>query len=196
MPVSFSNLPFLFLSAFSSSLGFPSGTLAMIAFGTMATDFPSLVLVILVAFLAVIIGDVIAYEIARRYSKNITTWLRKFSFFSASEPRARRLLISYGFYIVFFTRFFLVNLCAPISYISGLERFSRKKFLFAVFTGEFLYVVIYSSIGFLFGEIFNDTISLVNEIAIGLVFLVLIFSLVKFLVSRRKRKNRNRLDKI
>ncbi len=93
--------------------------------------------------------------------------------------KAKNLLNKYGFYIIFFTRFFLVNLCAVVSYVSGLEKVSRKKFIFAVISGEFLFAIIYPLIGFTLGEIFSSLINAINYFIVAVLLLILVFYLIR-----------------
>ena len=173
-----------FLLVISSSFGFPGGIITMIALGSLCKDIPSLILVMGVAFFASVFGDMLAYELARRISDKVEKRLRKFNFFVDNEQKARRLLSRYGFWIIFFTRFALVGLCAVISYICGLEKYNRKKFFLAVLAGEFFYALIYPLLGFTVGEVFSNLISAINDFAVVIVLLAVVFYLIRYFWKR------------
>lgn len=184
--IGFINLLLLFFLVLISSFGFPSGIAAMIAFGSLAGNITTLICVIIVSFIAAVCGDILVYEIAKRLSKPVKNKLKNFSFFKKNELKTRRLLSKYESYMVFFTRFTLVSLCAIVSYISGLEKLNRKKFVLAVILGELLFAIIYPLIGFTIGGIFYNLLSAINDWVIVLLLLGLSLYLIRYLISRKK----------
>lgn len=183
---SITSLLFLLFYIFIGSLGLPGGTITMIGFGSLADSVPSLIAVILISFVAAVSGDILAYELARRLSEEFRNKLRRLSFFLNNELKAKNLLSKYEFPIVFFTRFVLISLCVVVSYVSGFERISRRKFILAVIAGEFLFATIYPLIGYLAGEIFNNLLSTVNNLVIVIVLILLVFYIIRFIVKRRR----------
>lgn len=181
-----SGLILLFLWVFTGSFGFPGSTVAMIAIGSLARGIPALVLISLISFVAVVLGDILAYELARKLSDRLRKILRKFLFFRDNESKARGLLNRYEFPIIFFTRFALIGLCVAVSYISGLEKVSRKKFIWAVIFGEFLFAVIYPLVGFAVGEIFGDLLNAINDFVLVALLFMLVFYLTKSLLYRKR----------
>lgn len=181
------SLLFLFFYILIGSLGLPGGTVTMIGFGSLAGSFSGLVIVILISFIAAVFGDILAYELARRLSEQFRSKLRRLSFFVNNELKAKNLLDKYGFIIIFFTRFALISLCVVVSYISGFEKISRKKFILAVITGEFLFAIIYPLIGFVAGEIFSSMLTTINDIIIVILLVVLVFYFIRFLIKRRRK---------
>ena len=176
--LSIGSLILLFFWVFAGSLGVPGGAITMIAYGSLAGSVSKLILFMIISFVAAVIGDILAYELARRLSNKLRDKLRKFFFFKNNEPKVRSLLNKYGFYIIFFTRFALVNLCAVVSYVSGLEKVNRKKFIFAVISGELLFAIIYPLIGFTLGEIFSSLINAINYFIIAILLIILIIYFV------------------
>lgn len=191
--ISISGLILLFLWIFGGSLGIPGSTITMIAFGSLAGNFPSLLILIAICFIAAVAGDIFAYELARKISNPFRDRLRRFHLFRDNEAKTRSRLHTYQFPIIFFTRFFILGLCAVVSYVSGLEKVKRKKFYFAVITGEFLYAVIYSSLGFLFGGIIVNLLKAINDFILVVILFVIAFFVVRFLVRRSKNKKLRKL---
>jgi membrane protein DedA with SNARE-associated domain len=176
----------LLVWVFTGALGVPGSSLGIITFGTTLTTISSLIITIILVYIAVVAGDIFAYELAMFFSERFRGKLRHFSFFRDNEEKARNLLKKYEFYIVFFTRFALTGLCQVVSYVSGFERISRKKFILAVVTGEFLFAVIYVLIGFFLGEILSKWLSIINYSAAALVALFAIFYIIRYLVKKRR----------
>jgi membrane protein DedA with SNARE-associated domain len=181
-----SGLIILFFWIIAGSLGLPGSTVDMIAEGSLATSFYAISIIIIISFIAAVIGDILAYELARKLSGRLRSRLIKFSFFKNREPRVKRLLNRYGFYMVFLTRFALTSLGAPMSYVSGLEKYSRKKFFLAVFSGELLYAIVYSLIGFTIGEIAGNLLSALNYAVLAFILILIIFYLTRHFIRKSK----------
>lgn len=185
--LSLGGLIILFLWLFVGSFGLPAGTITMIAFGSLAGSINALILVIVISFVAVVLGDILAYELARKLSGRLREKLRKLSFFGDSEHRAKNLLDKYGFLIIFFSRFAILSLCVVVSYVSGFEKFNRRKFVTAVISGELLFAIIYPLIGFGIGVAFGNILTAVNYFILAILLLLLIFYLARLLLHRRKK---------
>jgi len=99
----------------------------MISSGALANSFTDLFYLMIVAIVAAILGDIIAYELARRFSIALGKQLNKFKFFINNELKATQYLAKYEFFAVFLTRFLLTGLGAITSYISGFEKLNRKN---------------------------------------------------------------------
>ena len=132
------NLIILFVIVFLSALGVPGGMITLVSMGALSNNYSELILVIIVGAIAAIFGDLTAYLIARKFSAKVSSWLKKFKFYRNNESRAREQLNKSEFMMVFLTRFLFTTLCTAVSYISGLERLSKKKFIVAVVFGEIL----------------------------------------------------------
>lgn len=185
---SIASLLFLFFYILIGSLGFPGGSITMIAFGSLSSSISGLVWVMLISFIAAVLGDILAYELARKLSGKLRNKLKRYSFFKLNELRAKGLLNKYEFPIIFFTRFALISLCVVVSYVSGFEKINRKKFILAVIIGELLFAVIYPVIGFIAGEVFNNIINAANEIIIVVILIILALYFTRFLI-KKARKN-------
>jgi len=168
-----------------SSFGLPGGIITMVAFGSLTGNLFALLGVMAVSFIAAVIGDILAYELIRKFSNKLEDKLRSFSFFKDNEHKTRKLLSLYEFPIIFFTRFAITSLCAVVSYICGLEKINRKKFILAVISGEFLFAVIYPLIGFTAGELFNNILSAINYSGVT----ILLIAILVYLIKKFFRKN-------
>ncbi len=181
----------LFIWVFLSSLGFPGALTWLIYAGASAGSDLELFFMILTAAAAAIIGDFTAYEIANKFSGKVYPKIVKFRFFSSREGKARALFRKSEFLFIFLTRFALLSLCTVVSYISGLERFDKRKFMTAVVAGEVLYASIYPILGFMFKQSWEQLAITVNYVVWAAVLVTLVFIAVKFVYT----KNKQRLEK-
>jgi len=181
------NLTVLFFWVFLSSFGFPGGIVAMVSSGAIANSLLDLLDLILVSAIAAILGDILAYELARKFSVALANQLHKLRFFINNELKARQFLCKYEFLAVFITRFVLTGLGAITSYISGFEKLNRKKYILAVISGEILYGLIYTTAGYLFKLAWNDLVNIINDFVI-LTILIAITILLILIIKRYRRK--------
>ncbi len=180
------NLLLLFLWVFADSWGIPGASILIIATASLARSIPSLLLVILVVYLAAVIGDIATYSFARVVSTPLLKRLRKFSFFKEGEGKARKLLIKYEFMIIFLSRFTMGSLCPIMNYIAGLEKINRGKFILAVLTGELIYATFFSLMGYAFGEIANSVLGTANYLILTVVLVIIGLWIIKYFFKEKK----------
>lgn len=180
-------LGILFILAFLASLGAPGALVWMLYSGALANSFLELIPVILTTAAAAILGDIVAYELAKRFSLALPSRLMKFKFYKSSEIKARELFQKSGFFVVFLTRFAFTGLGAVVNYISGFEKIKRKKFLIAVVSGEIIYGIIYPLMGFIFKETWNDLVNVIGDIIVILVSIIIAMFLVAAYMKKRKK---------
>ena len=192
--INFLNLSFLFFWALISSLGIPGALVAEIAAGALANNFWEVFLVIVIVAVGSIFGDLLAYEVARKFSPWVSSKLIRFKFFREEQGETRKLLRRYEFFSVFFTRFIFTGLDAPLNYIAGFEKLNRKKFIFGVIFGEILYATIYTLMGFFFKEIFIDLSNVVQDlITVAVLILIVVIFIYLFLKNKKKKRSLNQL---
>ena len=182
------NLVILGTLTFFSSFGFPGALFYMISLGALASTPLELAIVIIVAIISAILGDILAFELALKFSPWVSRKLERFSFYRKNEMRMRDLLNKSEFSMVFFSRFILTGLGGIVNYISGLQRLNRKNFYLAVCSGEFIYGAMYPILGYFFRETATDLSSLITDIAVILTIGAIIYLLARFYVARLSRK--------
>lgn len=191
LPISGINLPsliiiFIFISI--GSFGIPTGLPAIVSITSMVSSFWGVILAIIFVWAAAIVGDILAYEFARKFSF-LREKLQKHNFYLRGEKKARKLLSKYEFFSVFITRFFLNGLCTVTSYVSGFEKLSRRKYILGVITGEFLFAIIYTSLGYIFKLVFDNLISAITNFAVTLTVLVLVIILIVITIKHLRNKH-------
>jgi membrane protein DedA with SNARE-associated domain len=180
------NIFLVFLWVFLDCFGVPGASISIIATASLARNIPSLILIILVVYVAACAGDILVYSIARIISSPLLKRLRRFSFFKHGEKKARRLLVKYEFMIIFFSRFAMGSLSPVLNYIGGIEKINRGKFILAVLTGEFLYALIFSLAGYLFGEIAINFLGTANYIVLTIVLVIIGLWIVRYFFKEKK----------
>ena len=126
-------LPLLFLVVLLESFGIPlPGETALIAFGVLAAGgHYSIVLVIVLASAAAIVGDNLGYWLIGRIGGRALfrrwKWLNAYA--DRVLPRAERIMDRHGGKTVFFGRFVSV-LRYTVAWIAGLAHMNWWKFLF------------------------------------------------------------------
>lgn len=186
------NLSLLFILTVLGSLGIPGTLVWILSSGALATNFSDLLLLIIIVALAAIIGDLIAYELARKFSSALFSKLSKFKSFKKGEQKTRALLKKSEFLIVFLSRFILIAIGAIVSYISGFERIDRRKYITAVVIGESLYASIYTIMGFMFKETWLELTNVVCDITWVLVFIVIIGVIIKIFYDNKLKRQQTK----
>lgn len=83
--------------------------------------------------------------------------------------------------VIFSTRFLVTSLGPAVNILSGLSKITYRKFFFYDFLGEFLYVVLFGGLGYIFGNQW-ETISQISEdvttVLVLIVILLVLFTVV------------------
>ena len=185
--VSILNLAVLFAIVFIGSLGFPGGSVWLVSSGAIAGTYSELLLIMIVGAAAAMLGYITAYELARKFSFRFTDWLKRFKFYRKNESTVKEKFNESEFYVIFFSRFFIIMLCAVTSYVSGLVRLRRMKFLSAMIPGEILFGASFPLLGFIFKETWNDYTNLLTDAALLVLLAVIGFFVIKALVNFIRR---------
>ena len=180
------NLSIILIWTFLASLGVPGGLVWIISSGALANNIMELIIIMIVSAIGSIVGDLTAYEVARRYSSPLYTGLSKLKFFRNGESKSRVLFKRYGFSLIFFSRFAITGLCVAVSYISGFEKLNRKKFISAVVFGELLYGLIYPLMGFVFKETWIDLASVIQDVLVIAVLIIITLIFLKYVRNNSK----------
>lgn len=142
----------LFSVAFLSSLGIPvpagSSTIASAAFASQG--YLNILVVLVVAALGNILGDISMYGLAKKYGKPFFYWihLRKL-IESELFQHAEKVENTYSAPIIILSRF-QDQTTTIVNIIAGLGTMKFKRFLLYAVMGDILQVMFYASIGYFF----------------------------------------------
>lgn len=183
------SLPLLFLITIAASyVIIPAIGWVIVSFGANASSIPSLAKLIIIVYLAALIGDISVYFVARFFSKKVLKFIRRFNWYSKNEKKSKKLLNKYGFFIIFVSRFLVSEVCLVVNYIAGFEKYNSRKFISAVILGEFVYSASYVLFGYLFRDtwtyLLNSIQSSIRVIILILIAVYIIYKIIK--LSRKK----------
>jgi membrane protein DedA with SNARE-associated domain len=178
------------------ALPIPSAASLMAASAFASQGYFSLPEVILVAVLGNIAGDNLGYWIARLYGKQV---LERIGF--------KRVLNSSIFRIVegrvterpalfiFFSRFEVIATLS-VNLIAGLTKLSYARYLACEVIGEIAQVLAYASIGYFFGDNWQEATTLIGKLsllafAVAALFVGLLWKKIMLKISKLKSPPQN-----
>ena len=146
-------LPAVFTVVLIASAGvpLPASLLLLMAGAFAAQDQLSLVWVVLLALLAAVIGDHLAYLTGWMAGRHTLAWLGRL-LGQASLRRVRRQIDRQGWGAVFLSHWLLLPLGAPCNLICGSIGYPLHAFFTADLIGEAIYVSVLVLLGYWFGD--------------------------------------------
>jgi len=147
--------------------------------------------IIAVGFLGSIIGDGLGYYISLRWGRDLLNRIGfKRILRSPKFLELENYFSKYALSTIFLTRFLVTGLGSAVNVLAGLSKVPYKKFLAFDWLGELVYVALYAGIGFVMGDEWHYISSIIDEIAIILLLLFLIFLVVRIFFRNKKIKNK------
>jgi membrane-associated protein len=171
------SLSFLFFIVFPASFAIPTGALFfVVSLAALSETASGIFLIILITFLAAVLGDIATYLVARKYNKKIHSIICKNKFLKKQERKADKVFQKYGIASLFLSRFFLQGVGPFLNYYAGMKKLKIKNFIIPIIFGEIIYTGIYVSIGVIFRETWQDLLKFLADfsILIALILLVII----------------------
>ncbi|MEW5938750.1 MAG: VTT domain-containing protein [Chloroflexota bacterium] len=169
--------PLFGLALFLAALGVPLSTsLLVIAMGAFAQQgILSWPVMVVVGLVGVVSGDALSYGMGHFAGVKLE------GRFGASPKwkSARGTFDKHGAKAVFLTRFLLTAIATPTNLIAGGSGFGLGRFLVYDISGEFIWLVLYSGLGYLFGgqwEAVSEFVSDFGWFLLGIVLLALGFA--------------------
>jgi membrane protein DedA with SNARE-associated domain len=165
-------LPLLFTIVLIASAGvpLPASLLLLTAGAFAAQGHFSLLWVVLLALLAAVAGDHLAYLTGWVAGRRTLAWLGRL-LGQTSLRRARRQIHRQGWGAVFLSRWLLLPLGAPCSLVCGSIGYPLPAFFAADLTGEAIYVSVLVLLGYWFGDQIAqiaDLLSIVGPVFIAI----------------------------
>lgn len=188
----YSFITLFFLILFSSFIIIPELSILIASYSSFALNMPDLIFIILLVFIASLIGDFITYFLAKRFSEKIKNYLQRFKWYTKNEAKTHKSLKEHEFSFVFFSRFMVAGASPVVNYLYGFEKLNQKKFILAVILGETVYSVGYPLIGYLFKDTWNELVNSVQYTILSIVLILFaIYVCYKILKFYKKRKKNN-----
>ncbi len=180
------NGPWVFaLALFIGALGVPlPGTFFVLAVGAFIQQEVLDGTALLAGFIGVIIGDMVSYGLGRLAKVWITQRWNHLPRWQAAQSSFAR----HGGIAVFLTRFLLTPLAIPTNLVAGSSGYHPMRFLFYDSTGEMLWLLLYGSLGYVFGtqwELVNEYMGNVSGMLIG----IIVVGTGVYLLNQRRGRN-------
>ena len=174
----------LIIISLISPFGIPLGaSFFIISAGSMSATFSDYVIVVIIVFLGFIIGDIVAFKAGSYFENKLTDRFCNNKRYMKKCNASQDFFDKYGMASIFWTRFLLLPLAAPINYISGFSKYPFRKFLISASSGELLYSAIYASIGFAF----KDSWVYLYEMMADFSFTIILFVATVFALYKLRR---------
>lgn len=163
----------------------PSGSFLMAAAAFAGQGYFNLTLVVVIACIANILGDITGYFLARRYGENVlqVIGLKKLLVSSKGKHLEQKFLQKKGL-LIFISRFEVLA-TLTVNLLSGLTKVPIRKFLLYEISGTFAQVAFYASIGYFFGSNWQTINRLIGNL-MGLIIFGTV--LVLLLVGKRVKR--------
>jgi membrane protein DedA with SNARE-associated domain len=176
----------LAFTAFQFVVSIPMGPFIVVLGGLASQGFIHVAALWCAVFIGQVIGDNIGFALGRKFGRPLLhRFGMKFVQKSAIE-KAERTFTRYGAIAVFFTRFILATIAAPLNILAGASALSWRRFLLADVGGQLVWSSLYVFLGYFFGPQLGEIIRLVdraNVTAIS-VFMFAVVIFVLWLYSR------------
>ena len=160
------------------------GDMVLLLFSFLASqDFFRIDAVCLVTFISMTIGNNIWYEIGKKYGHIIFDKYGKLLLSPARLEKVKTILGKSNFQYIFLTKF-IYGLNHIVIMMAGHQKQDVKKLMRVDMIGTVPWLIIVSTIGYVFGYAFKTSRRLVREIGIAALVLLIIFILFEKSVSR------------
>lgn len=179
----------LFLISYAAALilPLPSGTTLAAAGAFAVQGYFNFWMVVSVALIGNILGDVTGYLIAHRYGVSLLT---RIGFSGALRSKQYLFVEKYlresPSTLIFFSRFF-AQANALVNILAGIGKISPQNFFLFEILGEIAFVSFYAYAGFLLGAQLEDNLGFISDGASLVILLGLIILTLQIIFRRRSK---------
>ncbi len=170
----------------------PAAILVMTAGGFAASEDMVFWQVILSALLGYVIGDQLAYNIARLGGAPLLARMQKRPKITAVFGRAETLLHKHGTIAVFLSRTILSPLSPYVGYLSGALGMNWLKFTGSAFVGAAIWSSAYTSLGYIFASRIGEVAALISS-ALGFILAGFVLLAIGYKLTRSWRAHKREL---
>lgn len=190
--VPYYGLPVLFFVVVIACLAvpLPSSILVLVCGGLAAAGDLTLWQVLAVAFAGFVVGDQIAYQIARKIGPPLLDGLRSRPRFAPLITRGQTLLDTNGTSAVLLSHTVLSPTCPYVSYICGAGGLRWRVYTVAAVIGAAIWACVYGLLGYVFAEQLAQVTSLIGDF-LGVVTAAVLVAAFAFWLRRAWRNHRD-----
>jgi membrane-associated protein len=180
----------LFLVVFSETgilLGFflPGDSLLFTAGFLASTGMIDLKIVIILSFIAAVIGDGVGYYLGKKYGPKIFTKSDSIFLDKKHIERTEKYFKKYGGETIILARFLpVIRTIAPV--MAGVGRIGYKRFFAYNVFGGLMWTILLPSMGYYFGRIIPDA----DKIILPVVALIIVISLFPAVITLFRDEDR------
>lgn len=184
---------FVIITPLITQMGVPLGyTFFIMLFGSTLDSTYLYLFCILIIASTLLIGDLITYNLGKKYGHNIIKSKHmppsiKKSIENVSNKIEDNLTIT-----LILSRAVLLGIIFISNYVVGMKEISLKKLIPLLFLSEIIYVSIYLGVGFFFKETWEYIFYTLNDFSQIIVVLIILY----FLVTAQIKYHKKRLSKI
>ena len=165
----------------------PASMLVLTAGSFAAVGDLSLTGVFASAFTAFVIGDLLAFSLARRFGTPLITRLRSFEFAAPTIDRSEALLLKRGRLAVLLSHTILSPTCPYISMLSGTGKLPLRDFALVAIPGAALWSAAYVGLGYTFASQLEQVAQIISNF-LGVILIGAIVVGAGLLLRRRWRR--------
>jgi len=177
----------LIINTLSAFIVIPGASVLVASYAAFSTNITNLIIFMLLVLITSVIGDTLTYIIARKFSEKVKRHLLKYKWYSKNKDKNLKFLKRYGFEFVFLSRFLIPGARTIVNYLSGFEKLNFKKFIIAAVLGEMISAAMYSIIGYVFKDTWQDLLNSINY-SLTAIVLIIIALYITYKIIKRRRK--------
>jgi len=181
----------LFLTIFSETgilLGFflPGDSLLFTAGFLASTGFLDIKTIILITFIAAIVGDALGYYLGKKYGPKVFRKTDSFFLDKKHIERTEKYFKKYGGETIILARFIpFVRTIAPV--MAGVGNIGYKKFFAYNIFGGLIWTILLPTLGFYFGKIIPDADKIILPVVLAIIAVSFLPAIVAVLRSRKRK---------
>jgi membrane protein DedA with SNARE-associated domain len=141
----------IFILPLLTQVGIPLGlTFFILLLSSSIENTLSLIILIFTLGFFLLIGDIIAYFIGKKYGHRPLNYLSSKLDITPIIQKTSNLVSKNSFYAILITRTIFLGGAPVTNYLLGIKKFPLKKFIILNYISEIIYVSIFACIGFIF----------------------------------------------
>ncbi len=174
----------LLVVTFLAQMGLPLGSAFFLMwYGSTLDSSSSLLVAIPAAACAAVLGDMVAFALGQRFSKQLDSAEKNYRWLSKQVKKSQKLLHSYGVLIIWGTRFLATGLGPIVNYLLGSRRYPTMKFFQWVMFGEIIFASEMLIIGNNYKDTWEELMAFIADAAWLILLLILLLWVGKNLIN-------------
>lgn len=170
----------LYFFPFITQLGIPLGlSFFAMLYGSQITNQIGLTIAIIIFTLTLVVADLLAYTIGKKYGKPIINYLSNRKSTQKHITKIFPMISNNYFYSLILTRTLLLGLAPITNYVLGYQRLKFRKFLTGVIIAELIYSTLIIGIGYLFKDTWEIILSFLEDFSYIIITLLILYILIK-----------------